>query len=63
MIDKFELGEKVFTLKGTGYIDMIVPTNSGTQYSVHLSGDHGTYMFCEGQVFKYDYKNQGSNVS
>lgn len=54
---KFELGEKVFTPKGTGYIDMIVPTDTGTQYSVRLSGDHGTYMFCEGQVFKYGYKN------
>ena len=57
MTDRFELGEKVLTLKGTGYIDMIVPTHSGTQYSVRLFGDHGTYRFCEGQVFKYDYKN------
>lgn len=54
MIDRFELGEKVLTPKGTGYIDMIVHTTSGTQYSVHLSGDHGTYMFCEEQVFKYE---------
>ena len=50
--DRFELGEKVLTPRGTGYIDLIVLTNSSTQYSVRLSGDHGTYMFCESQVFK-----------
>lgn len=44
---KFELGEKVVTPKGTGYIDMIVPTDTGIQYSIRLSHDHGTYMFCE----------------
>ena len=49
----FELGEMVRTLKGIGWIDMIVPTDHGIQYSVKLSGDHGTYMFCEDQVFKY----------
>lgn len=47
-MDRFELGEKVLTPRGTGYIDLIILTNSGTQYSARLSGDHGTYMFCEG---------------
>ena len=53
MIDKFEVGELVRTLKGLGTIQIIKKTDNGYQYSINLEGNRGSYWFTDKQVFPY----------
>ena len=53
MIDKFEVGELVRTLKGLGVIELIKKSDNGYHYLVKLEGDRGSYFFTDKQVFPY----------
>ena len=53
MIDTFEIGELVRTLKGLGTIQIIKKTDNGYQFSIDLEGDRGIYWFRDNEVFPY----------
>ena len=56
-MNKLEIGDKVWTVKGVGWIEVINPTSSGIHYLVKLTGNHGSYYFTQDQVFKYENQN------
>ena len=53
MIDKFEVGELVRTLKGLGTVELVKKVDEGYHYLVKLEGDRGSYFFTDEQVFPY----------
>ena len=53
MIDRFEIGDLVRTLKGLGIIELINRVETGYHYLVRLEGDRGCYFFTDEQVFPY----------
>lgn len=53
MIDKFEIGELVRTIKGLGTVQIIKKIDNGYQYSINLEGNRGIYWFTDKEVFPY----------
>ena len=53
MIDKFEIGDLIITVKGLGTVELIQKVDKGYHYLVKLEGDRGSYFFTDEQVFPY----------
>ena len=56
-MNKFEIGEMVRTIKGIGWVEVIMPNGNDIHYSVRLSHNNGIYWFTRSQVFKYEDNN------
>ena len=53
MIDKFEVGDLVSTIKGLGTVELVKKVDESYHYLVKLEEDRGSYFFTDEQVFPY----------